>query len=378
MAIYHLTIKSVKRGDGQAATASAAYRTGERIHDARLDQTFDFSRRRGVLHTEIVLGSRAAGADWARDRVALWNAAEAAERRRDGRPGREYEASLPHELNAHQRLELARAYARMIAERYQCAVDVALHAPHVKGDARNFHVHLLATTREVTASGLGAKTAMELSDTDRRKRGLPSASEEITWLRNRWSELANEHLRSAGQEARIDPRSLKAQGLERAPTEHLGPKLTAMQRRGQSTEVGWRMEQEATKCLALAAELGRVQRERAEVEHSILDVSSDLAAALRARALERNAWHAPSTAAPRPQPVPARDSPLDLSQDLTAAKASAPATVAELAERTRARAVEAWLDWKRDQAKKSAERDKDKAQSAETSRERKPNHDYGL
>jgi MobA/MobL family len=373
MAIYHLTIKSVKRGDGQATTASAAYRTGERIHDARLDQTFDFTRRRGVLHSEIVLGSHAAGADWARDRVALWNAAEAAERRRDARSGREYEAALPHELNAVQRLDLARAYARMIAERYGCAVDIALHAPHVKGDTRNFHVHLLATTREVTPTGLGAKTAIELSDTDRRKRGLPTASEEITWLRNRWSELANEHLNAAGLAARIDARSLKDQGVARAPTEHLGPKLTAMQRRGRNTEVSWRVEQEATKRLGLAAEIGRLERERAEIERSILDVSSDLAAAKRLQALEYNARHPPAATTAQPA-----DSRLDLSQDLAAAKASAPAIVAELAERTRARAVEVWLEWKRDPAHKSVERAKDKAESADTSRERKSDHDYGL
>ncbi|MGH2448231.1 MAG: MobA/MobL family protein, partial [Chloroflexota bacterium] len=248
----------------------------------------------------------------------------------------------------------------------------------------NYHVHLLSTTREVTASGLGAKTVMELSDTDRRKRGLPTASEEITWLRTRWSELANEHLHAAGQEARIDPRSLKAQGIERAPTEHLGPKLTAMQRRGRNTEVGWRVEQEATKRLALAAELGRVMRESLEVHRSILEVCSDLAAAQRARVLEALRAHAPAVALPRsepsarPAPAHTRDSRLELSQDLTAAKAAPTETVAELAERTRARAVESWLDWKTDQRRKSAEREKDKAQDADTTRDRKANHDYGL
>lgn len=384
MAIFHLTIKSVKRGEGQATTASAAYRTGERIHDARLDQTFDFTRRRGVLHTEILINSRAEGADWARNRAALWNAAEAAERRRDARLGREYEAALPHELTAAQRLELARAYAHVIAERYGCAVDIALHAPHVKGDSRNFHMHLLATTREVTPTGFGAKTAIELSDTDRRKRGLPGAAEEITWLRNRWSELANEHLHAAGQSARIDARSLRDQGVERAPTEHLGPKLTAMHRRGRETEVGWRVEQDASRRLTLAAELGRVQRERAEVERSILVVSSDLAGAQRLRALE--AHHSRTLGgretqadhSSRPQPTRESDASLDLSRDLAAAKSSAPATVAELAERTRARAVEVWLEWKADQARRHAEREREKTQEATVTRDRSADRDYGL
>ncbi len=384
MAIYHLTIKSVKRGDGQASTASAAYRTAARIHDARLDQTFDFTHRRGVLHTEILLPSSAAGADWARDRESLWNAAEATERRRDARTGREYEAALPHELNAAQRLELARAYATLLTERYHCAVELALHAPHAKGDARNYHVHLLATTREVTPNGLGAKTAIELSDTDRRKRDLPTASEEITWLRNRWSELANEHLQAAGRDAHIDHRSLKDQGVERAPTEHLGPQLTAMQRRGAATEVGWRVEHEATQRLALAAELGRLKRESATIERSILDVSTDLTAALRTRTLEPERARTPSTAIarpefPRPEPTPASGSQLDLSQDLAAAKASAAETVAQLAEHTRARAVEVWLDWKREQARKTAERVKEEERATrDRTRDRNADFDYGL
>jgi hypothetical protein len=89
MAVYHCSIKPVSRGKGRSATAAAAYRSAARIEDVRTGQVFDYSRKRGVEHTEIVLPVSAVKRDihWARDRQALWNAAEAAEVRKDqGRP----------------------------------------------------------------------------------------------------------------------------------------------------------------------------------------------------------------------------------------------------------------------------------------------------
>jgi hypothetical protein len=82
---------------------------------------------------------------WARDRHQLWNAAEA---RKDARVAREYELALPHELTQEQRVGLARAFAQELADRLQCAVDVAIHKPHRHGDQRNHHAHLYATTRQ--------------------------------------------------------------------------------------------------------------------------------------------------------------------------------------------------------------------------------------
>ena len=73
MAIYHLSTKPVSRAMGRSATAAAAYRSGELVHDLTTDQVFDYTRKRGVEHAEIVLPTAAARADinWARDRQAL-------------------------------------------------------------------------------------------------------------------------------------------------------------------------------------------------------------------------------------------------------------------------------------------------------------------
>ncbi|MGH9931963.1 MAG: MobQ family relaxase, partial [Pyrinomonadaceae bacterium] len=240
MAIYHLSVKPVSRGAGRSATAAAAYRAAERILDHTTGQVFDYTRKSGVEHAEIVLPLDAAKRDinWARDRQQLWNAAEVAEKRKDARVAREYEVALPQELTKAQRLELTRTFSQELANRYGCAVDFAVHQPHRMGDERNFHAHILTTTRQIEATGLGAKTSIEWSDTDRAKRGLGSGKEEIAEIRERWAALTNEKLQTLGHEARIDHRSLEAQGIELQPTVHLGPAVCGMERRGIATEVG--------------------------------------------------------------------------------------------------------------------------------------------
>jgi ATP-dependent exoDNAse (exonuclease V) alpha subunit len=285
MAIYHLSVKSVSRGEGRSATAASAYRAGEKVHDLETGQVFDYTRKRGVEHAEIVLSSEAAKQDinWARNRQDLWNAAERAERRKDARIAREYEVALPNEMSATQRLALTRAFAQELANRYRCAVDFAIHKPHREGDERNHHAHLLATTREITPTGLGAKTAVEWSNTDRRRHGLQSASDEMTEIRGRWATLANEHLRARTIDAQIDHRSLKAQGIEREPTVHKGPELTAIERREKRCLVAEHQREEAGQRLAQAMELGRLERESAQLKSSILDLSNDIQAARRER-----------------------------------------------------------------------------------------------
>ena len=289
MAIYHLSVKPISRASGRSATAAIAYRSGERVHDLSTGETFDYTRKRGVEHSEIVLPDSAAKRDinWARDRQALWNAAERCEKRKDARVAREYELALPHEMTRGQRVDLVRGFASELANRYGVAVDFAIHRPHRSGDERNFHAHVLTTTREVGPTGLGAKASIEWSDTDRAKKGLGPAKGEVKAIRARWEEFANERLKELGIEARIDHRSLADQGQDREPGRHLGPAVSGMERRGIETEVGkrieWEMQLAASERLARAAELGRVEREAAEIQKSILDLSGDIKAAERER-----------------------------------------------------------------------------------------------
>ena len=277
MASYHLSVKSVSRSAGRSATGAAAYRAADRIHDERTGEVWDFRRKRGVEYREILLPPGAPA--WAGQREALWNAAEAAERRKNSTVAREFEIALPAELNPRERRELAMRFARELVGRHGFVADVCLHKSGRGGDRRNHHAHILCSTRRLTAEGFEAKTR-ELDD-------LKRGPAEVTRWRARWAEMQNELLAAHGHPERVDHRSLEAQGLERAPTHHKGPAITALERRGIETRVGWRFREERRREVAArlehALELGRLEREARALDQSIVALDTDIAAALRAR-----------------------------------------------------------------------------------------------
>lgn len=208
-----------------------AYRAGEKLTNERDGITHDYTAKQGVEHAEIVL-PEGVSAEWARDRSALWNAAEFAEKRKDARVAREFEVALPHELTAEQRLEATRELAQDLANRYGAAVDFAIHAPHDASDVRNHHAHIMMTTRQVGEIGLGDKTYIERENKWLLANGLPTTDMQLRDLRQRWEGIANEHLAMARHDIRIDHRSHMERGLEIAPTEHMGVHATQMERRG--------------------------------------------------------------------------------------------------------------------------------------------------
>lgn len=200
--------------------AAAAYRAGTVLHDERRGFTHRYHQRTGVVETFIMAPAYAP--ELTRDRALLWNAAEAAETRKNARVAREVILALPHELDLTARKTLARDMAAYLVERYRVAVDVALHSPpsdHNGGkdghDPRNHHAHLLFTTREVTKDGLGKKTRI-LDDKEH-------GPQEIEAIRAVWEALANAALEQAGLPARIDRRTLMDQGIDRIPEIHIGP-----------------------------------------------------------------------------------------------------------------------------------------------------------
>src|SRR5512146_847960 len=264
MAIFRLQIKPVQRSSGRTATAAAAYRSGERIRDERTGALYNHSKRDDVLHKEIFLPSKLersdAGMEWARDRSSLWNSAEKAEKHGNARVAREYQVALPAELSAEQRVTLARAFSREIADRYNVAVDLAIHAPRPEGDPRNFHAHLLATTREVTPEGMGSKAGIDMAGEVRSELGLPPSRQEFRTLRARWAELTNEALREANVEARVDHRSLEAQGIDRKPRPQLPWAAVAAERRGERSEIAERIRERHRQRVAARGEKP-VQRE---------------------------------------------------------------------------------------------------------------------
>lgn len=229
---------------------------------------------------------------WATSRERLWNVAEHTEKQSNSRVAREYQVSLPHELTVAQQVALARALSRELAERYKVAVDLAVHLPRAGSDPRNFHAHLLTTTREVTPRGLGAKTGLDMQGRERSRRELPSSREEFRTLRERWAMLTNEALREANVEARVDHRSLAARGIDREPRPHFPVASLKMEQRGVRSEVAERIR--AGYGRRVAARLERAAQARAAPEAAARSQGADAGAPLKdveeIRRQARAAW----------------------------------------------------------------------------------------
>jgi hypothetical protein len=218
MAQYHFAATLVCRSKGQSAVAAAAYRAGILLEDERLGKTFDYTRRRGVLHTEILTAANTPY--WMRDRGQLWNAVEKVEKRKDSQLARSIDIALPHELTFDRNLELVRDFVRAVFVSRGMIADIAIHAPGRKGDIRNVHVHILLTTRELAGPGFGPKARNW------------NGKQELQYWREAWAAHANRILEREGFAERIDHRSLSDQGIDREPTTHIGPAAREMEQRG--------------------------------------------------------------------------------------------------------------------------------------------------
>lgn len=236
MAIYHVTTKPISRSNGHSATAKSAYISGEKITDNRTGEILDYTRKGGVIEHEIILPNEL---KLSINSNELWNKAEQAENRKDARVGREWEISLPHELNSEQRKILAQEITKSLADKYNVACQYALHNPSRDGDQRNYHVHILTTTRVINKDGsLGEKSTLELSNTKLDKLGLERSDKQITNIRASIAEKINLHLERANIQEKVSHLSLEAQGINKVATIHKGKAVTEMERRGVQTNVG--------------------------------------------------------------------------------------------------------------------------------------------
>lgn len=241
MAIYHLSTKPISRSSGRSAVASVAYRAGIEIADERLGKTYDYTKRSGVLWVGMATPN---GLEI--DRNELWNRAEKTETRSNSRTAREIVINIPHELMQGDQSAgkmLAYEFATNLSQKYGIAVDIAVHAPDKQGDNRNYHAHLLLTTRQITQEQdgrfeLGKKSQLEMSNAQLKQAGLLSNQDELKEIRRAWAELANTYLAEHGLNERIDHRSHKDRGLLTLPTVKMGWQATELERQGIRTEVG--------------------------------------------------------------------------------------------------------------------------------------------
>ena len=254
------------------------------MENSRTGQVHDYTKKRGVTKSAAFfpLGVDCSWVDgmdnsWDEKRSeTLWNAAEIAEKRRNACLGRELVLALPSELTAQERMNLAADMAQHIADRYAVAVDAAIHAPSRHGDDRNFHVHMLVSSRRITPTGFGEKTR-ELDDLKRR-------GAEVEHIRTEWARLANRALEQAGQHVQIDHRSLQRQGINRMPSRHLGASATALERRGIPTQLGDKnrsaarlnglmsqLEAKLAACVSLKEEADRAAQEVRQMPQKTVD-----------------------------------------------------------------------------------------------------------
>ena len=248
IAIYHWNIGIVSRGKGKSAVAAAAYRSGEKLTNEWDGMTHDYTRKGGVVHTEIMLPPHAPPSF--SDRSTLWNSVELYEKAGNAQLAREIDAALPIELSREEQIRLVREYcSSQFVSRGMC-VDYAIHDT----DSGNPHCHIMLTMRPLDERGAWAaksKKEYDLDENGERIR-LPSGrykthkidltgwndkDNTLLW-RKAWADYTNDFLERNGSPERIDHRSNAERGIDELPTVHMGVAACQMEKKGIATEKG--------------------------------------------------------------------------------------------------------------------------------------------
>jgi len=246
----HAHATQVQRSSGRSSVAAAAYRSGSQLTDERTGETHDYTRKQGIEFTRIYTPQNSPA--WAKDRAKLWNACEAKENRSNSCTAHELEVAFPHEFNPMQRREAGDAIAREILERYGVAVDIAYHKPTARADERNFHAHIMFTTRgfdEATKDGWSKTKFRDLSkDPARDDRGDKIRDDDGKVVTRGQLEIASLREFSANQMNHIAERdnlnvitehlSFDARDIDREASQHLGPVANDMEKKGKNSRVG--------------------------------------------------------------------------------------------------------------------------------------------
>ena len=228
VAIFHFSVKNISRSDGRSAVACAAYRSGEKLKDERYGKEQDYTKKTGIEFKNIYAPENTKKE--LLDRETLWNTVETIETRKNSQLSREFEVAFPCELNQEQREKMLNELCGKIVERHKVVVDAVIHAPHTAGgsDDRNYHAHIMLTTRSINQQGDLDKKTREFND---------NGKQEVEHWRQQFAELCNQFLEQVGSHERVDHRSYKEQGLDLEATQHEGSTITQLRRQGKDTEI---------------------------------------------------------------------------------------------------------------------------------------------
>ena len=248
IAIYHCSIKIVSRGKGKSAVAAAAYRSGEKLTNEWDGLTHDYTKKGGVVHSEILLPAHAPPAF--SDRSTLWNSVELSEKSNNAQLAREVEIALPVELSGEEQTRLVREYCSSQFVSKGMIADFNLHDT----GGGNPHAHILLTMRPLDEKGAWLPKSKKeyVLDENGEKIRLPSGRYKtrkvdlVDWnnrenaevWRRTWADLTNEFLAQNNCPERIDHRSYERQGIDQIPTVHVGVSATQMEKKGIVTERG--------------------------------------------------------------------------------------------------------------------------------------------
>lgn len=256
MAIYHCSIKMISRSKGRSSVACSAYRSGEKLVDERTGLIHDFTKKTGVVYSEIMLPNHAPAAY--QDRYILWNSVEKIEKSSNAQLAREIEVAFPEELKPAERVQCIQQYVQENFVSQGMCADIAIHD---KGDG-NPHAHIMLTTRPIEKLGVwGTKekkkycvdahgeripiidpaTGLQKVDSRNRKQWKRETTQANNWnnrenaeiWRASWAHKCNQYLEP---EKKIDHRSYLRQDIEQLPTQHEGYVARQIEKKGQQAD----------------------------------------------------------------------------------------------------------------------------------------------
>jgi len=258
MAIYHCSIKIGSRHGTKSSVAAAAYRAGQRLTDERTGKIYDYTRKKEVVHSEIMCPEAAPSSFY--DRAALWNSVERAEKQENAQLYREFELALPRELSREHQIQAAREFFQKRVDEGMI-VDWSLHAKE-----GNPHVHGIAPTRGLKPDGTWAAKRKQIYETDKDGNRVPvidpttgqqkigargrkmwkritveanewNSRDKAEQWRAEWAEVCNRYLQLERSEERVDHRSYERQGVDLVPTKHEGVAARKIEDRGGVSEI---------------------------------------------------------------------------------------------------------------------------------------------
>ena len=253
IALFHFHVTQIKRSAGQSAVASAAYRAGEKLHSEYYGEDSDYTRKGGVICSEILLPPHAPP-EYA-DRETLWNAVEKAERGKKAQLAYSFDIALQNEFSMQENIALARQFLLDNFVSRGMVVDFAVHSPDKEdGGISNPHFHVMCPIRPIEPDGRwGNKQRREYVLDEHGERVLDKAGnyvfnavpttdwgspETLEHWRQAWADLCNAKFAEKGLDYRIDNRSYERQGIDQLPTVHEGPSVRAMEAKGIRTDKG--------------------------------------------------------------------------------------------------------------------------------------------